>query len=225
MVSVVARLAMDNERLRAELLVQLEDLRASQVRIVEAGDAERRRIERNVHDGAQQQLVALSLNLALARPLFDGLANVVGEADRELRLAIEEMRELAHGIYPAALADEGLAAAVDAIRERSAVPVNVGDLPDSRFHPAVETGAYFLIAEGVRVLSTSPAASGITVTAEGCGNCIVVEVTADREANSHEQLQESLIDVADRIGALGGHMRVSQVGCVAVIRAEIPCGW
>ena len=123
-VASAVRLALENERLHAELRAQLEELRASRARIVEAGDIERRRLERDLHDGAQQRLVTLSLAVGLAIAEH-GDDPKLARAQQELRLLLAELRELAHGIYPVALAEEGLAAAVEALAEQSRVAVRL----------------------------------------------------------------------------------------------------
>ena len=151
-VIVASRLALESERLQAELRAQLEDLRASRVRVVEAADAERRRLERNLHDGAQQRLVSLSMALRLVRRALESasdpsLIERADEANDELRAAMAELRDLAHGIYPAVLTDEGLAAAVEALRETSTIAIDLGELPEGRMDPRVEAAAYFIVAE------------------------------------------------------------------------------
>jgi signal transduction histidine kinase len=225
-VAAAARLGMENERLHAEVLAQLEDLRAAQARIVAAGDAERQRLERDLHDGAQQQLVAISLALRLTRsqPGSDPaarLAGLTGQADRELRLAIGELRDLAHGIYPAVLADEGLAAAVEALGENSPIPVAIGHLTQQRLPPPAEAAGYFLIAEASQ-LATQAGATSVTVDTEQAGDRLIVKITA--EGSSEDGLEAGLCDVADRVGALGGQLRVEDIASDTVaIRAEIPC--
>jgi signal transduction histidine kinase len=225
-VAAAARLGMENEWLQAEVLAQLEDLRAAQARIVASGDAERRRLERDLHDGAQQQLVALSLALRLTcpRPGLAGaarLTGLIGQADCELRLAIGELRELAHGIYPAVLADEGLAAAVEALTDNSPVPVTIGHLTQRRLPPPAEAAGYFLIAEATH-LAAEACATGVTVDAEQAGGRLIVQITAD--CSSGPGLEAGLCDVADRVGALGGQLGVEDTAGGAIsIRAEIPC--
>jgi signal transduction histidine kinase len=161
-VTSAAGLAIDNERLHAEVRAQVMDLQASQARIVTTGDAERRRLERDLHDGAQQRLVGLSLALRLARsrssPGSSGLTGLIDQADRELQLAIDELRTLAHGIYPAVLADEGLGAAVEALADRSPVPITIGDLPQERLPGPVEAAGYFFIAEMTGLISATAGA-------------------------------------------------------------------
>jgi len=228
-VVAAARLGMDNERLHAEVLAQLEDLRAAQARIVAAGDAERRRLERDLHDGAQQQLVALSLVLRLAysRPKSapaPRLTSLIDQADRELRLAIDELRELAHGIYPAVLADEGLAAAVEALAEISLIPVMIGDLPQQRLPPPVEAAGYFLIAEASRLIAGLAGAEVATVKAKHDSDRLVIQIISDAPAGSGHEVKAGLADVADRVGALGGKLRAENIpGNSITIRAEIPC--
>jgi signal transduction histidine kinase len=217
---------MENERLHAEVLAHLEDLRAAQARIVAVGDAERRRLERDLHDGAQQQLVALSLALRLISPhpgpaAAPRLAALIDQADDELRLAIGELRELAHGIYPAILADQGLAAAVEALTENSPTQVTIGHLTQQRLPPPVEAAGYFLLAEAGH-LAAQAGAEGVTVDAEHAGGRLIVKITA--HGPTGRELEAGLCDVADRVGALGGQFRVEDTGGETVtIRGEIPC--
>jgi signal transduction histidine kinase len=214
-VASAARLALENERLQAEARTQLEDLRCSRARIIEEGDAERRRLERDLHDGAQQRLVGLSLGLGLLRALPGAdqdrhLAGLLHEAEAELGRAIADLRELAHGIHPTALTDEGLAAAVEALAERASEPVRIAALPQERFSPAVETAAYLVVAEAAK-------AGSVHVGARRQGGSLRVDVEAQREP-------ETLIDLADRVRAQGGSLDVVQApGGEVRIRVEIPC--
>jgi signal transduction histidine kinase len=229
-VASAARLGMENERLHAEALAQLQDLQAAQARIVAGGDAERRRLERDLHDGAQQRLVALALALRLpasqpGQASAPRLTTLIGQAGHELRLAIDELRELAHGIYPAVLADEGLAAAVEALAETSSIPITIGHLPQGRLPAPVEAAGYFLIAEASGLLAARPAAEGATVEAEHEGDRLAIQITSDAAAQPGQDLETALLDVADRVGALGGRLRAGQAPDGAItIRAEIPCG-
>ena len=217
-VATAARLALENERLQAEVRARLAELRASRTRIVEAGDAERKRLERDLHDGAQQRLVGLSLSLRLARlQLATGAApDAVARLDRaeaELREAIVELRELAHGIFPAVLADEGLAAAVEALAEDGRVPVRIRSLPEGRFATGVETAAYTVVAEAVRATR-----SGVVVEATRSGDALFVVVEALDESGL------DLIALQDRLGALDGRLAAErrEDGYVT-LRAELPC--
>jgi signal transduction histidine kinase len=228
-VTSAAGLAIDNERLHAEVRAQLMDLQASQARIVATGDTERRRLERDLHDGAQQRLVGLSLALRLARsrssPGSVAVTGLIEQADRELQLAIDELRTLAHGIYPAVLADEGLGAAVEALADRSTVPITIGDLPQERLPGPVEAAGYFLIAEMAGAVSAPAGAGGVTVNGKHAGDRLVIEITGETAAWAAPVLETGLTSAADRVGALGGHLRVGQAARdVILIRAEIPCG-
>jgi signal transduction histidine kinase len=229
-VIAATRLAVDNERLQAEVLAQLAELRASRARIVATGDAERRRLERDLHDGAQQRLVGLSLALRLARaqPGADAdphLTAVLDQADERLRAAIGELRELAHGIYPAALADDGLAAAVEALAEHTAIPLTIIHMPQQRLPGPVEAAAYFLIAETTGYLATPAAASGVTVDVRRHGNRLVVDVTQNGAGQPGRELEARLTGLADRVGALDGQLHVEHLaGGGVTIRAEMPCG-
>jgi len=215
-VAATARLALDNERLQAEAWSQLEDLRASRARIVQTGDAERRRLVRDLHDGAQQRLVTLSLALRLARtrlgPGVDpALAGRIDEAEDELRAALADLRELAQGIFPVILAEEGLAAAVEALAE--AAPLEITALPSERLDSPVEAAAYFVVSEAVR----RAAPSTLKVSAARRDSRLVVEVEGDN-------MPAEITDLQDRVGALDGTVTVARGPAGrATIRAEIPC--
>jgi signal transduction histidine kinase len=212
-VASAARLALENERLQAEARAQLEDLRLSRTRIIEAGDAERRRLERDLHDGAQQRLVGLSLALRLMRSHLgtdDGgdLAVRLDTAESEVRRAIVELRDVAHGIHPAVLTDEGLAAALEALAEEA--DLRLAALPHERFPPVVETAAYILVAEAAK----RGAASASVEMRDGV---LVVEVETEAEP-------ETLVELQDRIGALDGRLGVARAPSGGVrLHAEIPC--
>jgi signal transduction histidine kinase len=229
-VVAATRLAVDNERLQAEVLAQFQELRASRARVVTTGDAERRRLERDLHDGAQQRLVGLSLALRLARAqpgagADPDLREVLDRADERLRAAIGELRELAHGIYPAVLADDGLAAAVEALAEHTPIPLTITHMPQERLPGPVEGAAYFLIAETTGHIATLAAASGVTVDVRHHGNRLVVEVTENGAGKPEPGLDARLTGLADRVGALDGQLRVEHAaGGGITIRAEMPCG-
>jgi signal transduction histidine kinase len=229
-VAAAARLALDNERLQAEVLAQLEELRASRARIVTTGDAERRRLERDLHDGAQQRLVGLALALRLARARLGAGADpdlkaLLDRADERLSVAIGELRELAHGIYPAALTEEGLAAAVEALAEHTSTPITVIHMPQERFPGPVETAAYFVIAETTGYMATLAAATSVTLDVRHYGDRLVVEVTENGAGKPDRELEAMLTDLTDRIGALDGQLHVGHIpGGGVTIRAEMPCG-
>ncbi len=215
-VASAGRLALENERLQAEARAQLEDLRSSRARIIEAGDAERRRLERDLHDGAQQRLVGLSLALRLLRGQLGAeqdqqLGALLDEAEVELRRAVAELRELAHGIHPAVLSDEGLAAAIEALAEGAQAPLRIATVPDERFPPAVETAAYLVVAEAAKV-------GAARVSATWRDGALVVDVETEAEPGQ-------LVELEDRVGALDGKLAVERApGGGVRIRAEIPCG-
>jgi signal transduction histidine kinase len=211
-VAAASRLALENERLQAEVRARLEELRASRARIVDAGDAERKRLERDLHDGAQQRLVGLSLSLRVLRGRVADADGRLEQAENELRQAATELRELAHGIFPAVLADEGLAAALEALAEESRVPIRVDGVPETRYAASVETAAYTVVAEAARI-STQPLAVG----ASASNGALVIEVQTHGDGLDLTALE-------DRIGALDGRLAVVRGTDGAItIRAELPC--
>ena len=162
-VGSAASLALENERLAAQVRAQLEEVRASRARIVEAGDAERRRVERDLHDGAQQRLVALAVRLQVAKETTSGASELLDEATTELQTAIDEVRVLARGLHPPVLTEAGLGAAVEGLAERAPLTVIV-DVPESRFAPPIEATAYFVIAEALTNVARHAEATEAEVT-------------------------------------------------------------
>jgi PAS domain S-box-containing protein len=208
---------------------RVEELRASQARIIEAGDAARRRIERDLHDGAQQHLVALALEVRLARARAErdphsavAFLEHVGEA---LAQASSELRELAHGIHPAVLTERGLAAAVQALAGRASVPVEVVETPDERLPAAIEAAAYFVVAEALTNVAKYAQASAATVAVTVAKDRLVVEVRDDGVGGATPNSGSGLRGLADRVGALDGTLTVaSPPGDGTRLSAVIPLG-
>ena len=206
------------------------ELRRSRARIVEATDAERRRLERDLHDGAQQRLVALSLALRRLRtrlenrPVPDGTSVAAADqAAAELKLAISELRELARGIHPAILTEAGLAAAIGALAHRSAVPAVVTDKPDRRLPPAVEATAYFVVSEALANTAKHAGATRVGIGATCTDNVLRVEVIDDGVGGADRGRGTGIEGLHDRVAALGGTMTVSSPpGQGTVVVAEIP---
>jgi signal transduction histidine kinase len=223
-----ARLALENERLHAELRAQLAELRASRARIVSAGDEERRRLERDLHDGAQQRLLSLGLALQLARAHLGANANGAGdllaEADKQLRAAIDELRELANGIHPAVLTEQGLAPALQTLAERSPVPVKVLGLPDERLPAPTEAAAYFLVSEALANVAKYAHASRVRIDVARVDGRVLVEVDDDGVGGADPTHGSGLRGLCDRVQALDGTLEVSSPpGSGTHLHAEIPC--
>ena len=204
---------------------QEEEIRASRSRIVEAGDEARRRLERNLHDGAQQRLVALALSLRLAQSKVKSdpaaAEEVLVSAREELTAALDDLRELARGIHPAVLTDRGLGAAIEALATRSPVPVDV-QTTDEPLPRAVEAAAYYVIAESLANVSKYAAASGVTVRVSHDNGCARIEVADDGSAAPMPQADRAS-GLADRVAALEGTLSVdSPPGGGTRVRAEIP---
>jgi signal transduction histidine kinase len=217
-VAAAARLALRHERLQAEARARLDELRRSRARIVDAGDAERRRLERDLHDGAQQRLVGLALSLRLLRSRLDaGAAPAVrgqlARAEADLRAAIEALRELAHGIFPAELADGGLGPALGALAEDARVPIRLDGVSADRFPTAVESAAYLVVAE-----TATAADGGLVVHAERAGATLLLEVDARALYGRLDRAE-----LEDRVAAADGRLSVEQRDGGVRIRAEFPC--
>ena len=221
-------LLLENERLDAELRAHIAELRASRARIVEATDSERRRIERNLHDGAQARLVVLTMNLRMGRAgIEDGTpaAALIDEAMAEVRASLVELRELARGIHPPVLSEQGLEPALRVLAARAPVPVEfVGGL-GSRLPEAVETAAYFVVAEGLTNVAkhAGGAAARVRVTLDG-DDTLVLEI-ADEGPGGADPAGSGLTGLRSRVEALDGILRVSSPpGGGTTLRAELPCG-
>ena len=216
-----------------ERKAQEAEVAASRARIVTAGDTERRRLERNLHDGAQQRLVALSLALRIALSKLDSdpaaAREVLAGAGDELGLALAELRELARGLHPAVLTDRGLRAAVEMLAGRSPVPVEIAEVPGERLSEPVEAAAYYLIAEALTNVAKYAQASTVRVRVTAAGERVVVEVSDDGVGGADPAGGSGLRGLADRVEALGGTLAVdSPAGAGTSLRAEIPdvnCGW
>ena len=222
------RFALENERLQAELRLQLDEVRDSRARIVRAGDDERRRLERNLHDGAQQRLLGLGLALQLARARVDAepdaAAALLAEAEDELRHAIGELRELARGIHPAILTEQGLAPALRSLAERSTVPVTVIAVPAERLDEPVEAAAYFLVSESLANVAKYAHATHASVSVGVVDGRILVEVEDDGVGGADAMRGSGLRGLADRLHALDGELEIdSPPGHGTRIHAQIPC--
>ncbi len=221
-----ASMAIDNDRLKADLRARVEELRASRARIVAAGDAARRRLERDLHDGAQQQLVALAIDLRILRARLGGApetTELIDGIDAKLADALAELRELARGIHPAILSDRGLEPALDALAARVPLPVRCRvDLPD-RPPPPVEAAAYFVVAEALTNVLKYARADRATVRAVREGGDVVVEVADDGVGGADPGRGSGLRGLDDRVGALDGTLTVeSPPGAGTLVRARIP---
>jgi signal transduction histidine kinase len=212
-IASAARLAIEHERLHALRRAQLERLRLSRARLVATADAQRRQLERDLHDGAQQRLLTLSIAVRLARRQLAGgdpaLERELAAAEDELGVALAELRELAHGLFPMVLSNEGLAEAFEVLAERTPRLVT-GALPEGRFAAPVESAAYFVVAEALRREPNGE------VTIDACreGDRLVIEVHAETE------LMGEATAIEDRVGALDGTL----IADVHHLRAELPCG-
>jgi signal transduction histidine kinase len=211
-------LGLENERLQAELLAQLEELRASRTRIVEAADRARVALERDLHDGAQQRLLALSYDIRLAGSSAHAEAEIaaghsLARATEQTQDAIEELRELAHGIYPAVLAQAGLSAALYTLADSASLPVDIDHLDDHRYPPAVEAAAYFAAAEAIESAARRGADHVLVSVFPHAGRLVLT--VHDNGAEQHSPM----VALLDRVGALGGDASIGATSC----RVEIPC--
>jgi signal transduction histidine kinase len=224
--AAASRLALENERLAAELRAQLDEVRASRTRIVEATDEERRRIERDLHDGAQQRLVALGFTLRRANRRADAdpeLAQILDEANRELEDGLRELRALGRGIHPTALADGGLAAAVRQLADRFPLQVVV-DVEDRRLPPLIEATAYFIVAEALTNVLRHADATSVSVGGRVGADALVLDVSDDGRGGATDGAGGSgLRGLVDRAQAIGGTLRIdSPTGGGTNVHARLP---
>jgi signal transduction histidine kinase len=227
-VAATAAIALDDARLQAESQGRLAELRASRERIVAASDAERRRLERNLHDGAQQRLVAVVLQLRMIQTRIHTdpavAEQVVGAAADELGQALEELRELARGIHPAVL-NHGLQAALNSLASRASVPTSVSFESQERLPEPVELAGYFVACEALANVAKYAQATRATVRVARHDGLAVVEIADDGVGGADESAGTGLQGLADRVAALDGTLRIlSPPGAGTVVTAELPCG-
>jgi signal transduction histidine kinase len=226
-VAATAAIALDDARLQAESEDRLAELRASRERIVAAGDAERRRLERNLHDGAQQRLVSVALQLRMIQGRIrtdpEVAEQLVSSAAEELSLSLQELRELARGLHPAVL-NHGLRAALESLASRASVATTVSYESPERLPEAVELAAYFVACEALANVGKYAQARQATVRVSRRDGLAVVEIADDGVGGADESAGTGLRGLADRVAALGGTLRIlSPPGGGTVVTAELPC--
>lgn len=230
-VSAAARLALENERLRAEVRAQLAEVVRSRARIVEATDTERRRIERDLHDGVQQRLVSLRIALTILKgargPESDSseLDELIEELDRHAVDAITELRNLARGIHPSLLADEGLEAALEALAQRAPIPVALGAMPARRAEPTVEIAAYYVCTEAIVNAAKHSEASAVRIDVQDGGGELRVRIQDDGQGGARIEAGTGLRGLRDRVEAIGGSLSISsEPGRGTTLTAVFPEG-
>jgi signal transduction histidine kinase len=227
-VIAAAGLALDNERLQADLRASIEALRASRARIVQAGQEERRRLERNLHDGAQQRIVAVAMTLSLAEARLPDDAGdareLIDEARAGLLRSLDELRRLSQGIHPALLTERGLGPALEELVGGSPLPVEL-DVDDRRYDEDAEAAAYYVVAESLANAAKHARASRVRVRIAGEGRCVRVTVADDGVGGAGIAGGSGLAGLTDRVEALGGRLHVdSAAGRGTTIEAVLPCG-
>jgi len=227
-VTAAARMALDNGRLHAELRARLEELAGSRARILKAAQQERQRLERDLHDGAQQRLIALSLELGRLAERLGGDPGARARLDQargEIGRSLQELREVAHGIHPAVVSNHGLAVALESLAARAAVPVRLTVGFEGRLPEQLEVAAYYVIAESLANIGKHARATSATVDVWRANGDLVAEIADDGAGGADTERGTGLRGLADRVEALGGRLRVwSPAGQGTRVRAEIPCG-
>jgi signal transduction histidine kinase len=219
----------ERKRYEQSLQSSLAEVRASRMRIVSAADEERRRVERDLHDGAQQRLVALTVGLRLARAKLGEsdrgeLAGMLERLGDELRLALSELRDLARGIHPAVLSEQGLVVALESLALRSPVPTQLVECPARRLPSAIEIGVYYLVAEALTNTVKHAQASRATVSVSADATRVSVEVQDDGAGGASIEAGSGLRGLADRVASLDGRLTVhSPLGGGTTLTAELPC--
>jgi signal transduction histidine kinase len=226
-VAAATGMTIQNAQLQVELRARLQELRGSRVRILQAEQDERRRLERDLHDGAQQRLVALSMDLGELEERLDGsteLRKRIEEARQEVTASLAELRNLAHGIHPAAVSDHGLAVAIESLATRATIPVQVIGAPGERLPQHVELAAFFIVSEALTNVAKHARASSAVVEFDKTVEFLIVEVRDDGVGGASADAGTGLRGLADRVEALGGRLMVwSPTGRGTRVRAEIPC--
>jgi signal transduction histidine kinase len=226
-VTAAAGIALENARLHAELRARLEELRGSRLRVIAASQSERQRLERNLHDGAQQRLIALSLELGMLEEELGadtGRAERLALARREIASSLAELREVAQGLHPAVVSGHGLEVALEQLAARAAVPVRLMVAVGARLPEALEVAAYYLVSESLANVAKYAQATVASVEVTRREDDLLVEIVDDGVGGADENRGSGLRGLADRVEALGGKLRVwSPIGGGTRVRAEIPC--
>jgi signal transduction histidine kinase len=226
-VQAAAAIALENGRLQAELSARLEELRGSRRRMIEAGQLERQRLERNLHDGAQQRLIALSLELGLLEERLQADPEIRSRLDQargEIALSLEELRDVARGIHPAVVTGHGLAVALESLTARATVPVRLTVGLDERMPERLEVAAYYVVSESLTNIAKHASATSATVDVARMHGQVVVEVVDDGVGGADTERGSGLRGLADRVEGLGGRLRIwTPRGGGTRVRAEMPC--
>jgi signal transduction histidine kinase len=226
-VSAAAGISLETARLHAELAARLDELRGSRVRVIEAGQRERQRLERNLHDGAQQRLVALSLDLTLLKKRLDAhpeASTRIDHARSEIALSLEELRDVARGLHPAVVSGHGLAVALESLAARATVPVRLNVELQDRLPEPIEVAAYYLVSESLANIGKHARATSATIDVSRRNGEVVVEIVDDGIGGADTERGSGLRGLADRVEALDGRLRVwTPRGHGTRVRAEIPC--
>jgi signal transduction histidine kinase len=226
-VGAAAGISLENARLQAELKARLVELQGSRARVIEVGQKERQRLERNLHDGAQQRLIALSLQLSLLEQRHRDEPEVRAELDqarREIALSLEELRDVARGIHPAVLTGHGLKVALESLAARAALPVRLTVDIEQRLPERVEVAAYYVVSESLVNIGKHAHARDASVRVAKSNSSLVVEVVDDGVGGANTERGSGIRGLADRVEALGGRLRVwTPRGGGTRVEAEIPC--
>jgi signal transduction histidine kinase len=226
-VTAAAGFALENERLHAELRARLEELKGSRARIIEAAQTERQRLERDLHDGAQQRLVALSLELGLLEERFEGDARATAALEqtrREVAESLRELREVAHGIHPAVVTAHGLAVALKTLVARAPVPVRLTVDLQGRLPERQEVAAYYVVSESLTNIVKHACASSAAVAVRKANGRLLIEIVDNGIGGADTRRGSGLRGLADRVEALGGRLRIwSPAGDGTRVEAGIPC--
>ena len=226
-VGAAAGMALENGQLHAELRARVEELEGSRARVIEAGNSERQRLERDLHDGAQQRLVALSIELALIERRLGSDPEVAARVDharQEIGASIDELRDLAHGLRPALLSARGLTASLESMAARSPVPVDLRIGLTDRLPEPLEVAVYYVVSESLANIGKHAQASRVSVDVTRSSSGVVVEVVDDGVGGAALDAGSGLSGLADRVNALGGRLQVwAPDGGGTGVRAELPC--
>jgi signal transduction histidine kinase len=226
-VGAAAGIALENGRLQAEQKAHLEELKGSRARVIEAGQRERQRLERNLHDGAQQRLIALSLELSLLEKQVAGDANArarLDQARKEIAVSLDELRAVARGLHPAVLSGHGLEVALQSIAASAPLSVRLRVGLDGRLPEQIEVAAFYVVSESLANIGKHARAGSASIDVNRVDGTVVVEVVDDGVGGADSERGSGLRGLADRVEALGGTLRVwSPAGGGTRLRAEMPC--